>query len=94
MVVNHSTLPDDEALLKQMLVEFQDHHNKETGILLEQISLLRAQLYGRKSEKSKSGDGPQPLSLFDMPEPEVEDLEAPTETLVPAHTRKKVSVHS
>lgn len=89
MNVNPSTLPDDQALLKQMLVDFQDHHNKETDILLEQIRLLRAQLYGSKSEKGKSGDGPQPLPLFDMPEPVAEEQEAEEETHVPAHTRKK-----
>lgn len=89
MNFNPSTLPDDHTLLKQILVDFQDHHNKETDILLEQIRLLRAQLYGRKSEKGKSGDGPQPLPLFDMPEPTDEEQDAAEETHVPAHTRKK-----
>ena len=70
MNIKEATLPDDTALLKQMLVDFQGHHNKETTILLEEISLLRAQLYGRKSEKHGPVDGPQPLALFDMPEPE------------------------
>jgi transposase len=83
-----STLPDDHALLKQMLVDFQDHHNKETDLLLEQISLLRAQLYGRKSEKGKP-EGPQPLPLFDMPEPVDGQPEEAEETQIPAHTRKK-----
>lgn len=90
MNINATTLPDDTALLKQMLVDFQGHHDKETAILLEQISLLRAQLYGRKSEKSQSADGPQPLPLFDMPEPE-DGLEPPEDdpVEVPAHTRGK-----
>jgi len=35
-----------------MLLDFQGHYDKQTGILLEQISLLRVQLYGRKSEKN------------------------------------------
>jgi transposase len=70
-----------------MLVDFQGHHDKETGILLEEISLLRAQLYGRKSEKFKPTDGPQPLPLFDMPEPA--DNTEEKEIHVPAHDRKK-----
>lgn len=49
MNIKAATLPDDTTLLKQMLVDFQGHHDKETAILLEEISLWRAQLYGRKS---------------------------------------------
>ncbi len=55
-----ATLPDDPSLLKQILVDFRNHYDKETGILLEQIRLLRAQLYGRKSEKIVPADVPQP----------------------------------
>ncbi len=90
MNIKATTLPEDTTLLKQMLVDFQGHHDKETGILLEEISLLRAQLYGRKSEKFKPVDGPQPLPLFDMPEPTdgVDDTEE-EETHVPAHNRRK-----
>ena len=83
-----ATLPDDPILLKQMLVNFHNHYDKETGILLEQIQLLRAQLYGRKSEKIIPADGPQPLPLFDMPEPK-DDKEDAEEVHVPGHTRKK-----
>ena len=90
MNIEATTLPDDTTLLKQMLVDLQGHYNKQTGILLEEISLLRAQLYGRKSEKFKPVDGPQPLPLFDMPEPTdgVDDTEE-EETHVPAHNRRK-----
>ena len=88
MNIKATALPDNTVLLKQMLVDLQGHHNKQTDILLEEISLLRAQLYGRKSEKFKPVDGPQPLPLFDMPEPDTID-EAEEETHVPAHTRKK-----
>lgn len=87
MNVASSTLPEDPALLKQMLLDFQAHYNKQTGILLEEISLLRAQLYGPKSEKHASADGPQPLCLFDMPEPEEPVEEARAH--VPAHDRRK-----
>jgi len=88
MNIKASKLPDDSKSLKGMLLDFQDHYDKQTGILLEQISLLRAQLYGRKSEKCIPGESPQ-LSLFDMPEPVV-DEDAPEEEIhVPAHNRKK-----
>jgi transposase len=90
MNIEATTLPEDTSLLKQMLVDLQGHHNKQTDILLEEISLLRAQLYGRKSEKFKPVDGPQPLPLFDMPEPTdgIDETEE-EETHIPAHSRKK-----
>jgi len=90
MNIEAATLPDDITLLKQMLVDFQERYKKQTDILLEEISLLRAQLYGRKSEKFKPVDGPQPLPLFDMPEPAV-GIDEPEEKdiHVPAHNRKK-----
>lgn len=83
-----ATLPDDPSLLKQILVDFRNHYDKETGILLEQIRLLRAQLYGRKSEKIVPADVPQPLPLFDMPEA-VGDEDDAEEIHVPGHTRRK-----
>ena len=89
MISTAAKLPDDPTALKQMLVDFQRHFDKETSILLEQIRLLRAQLYGRKSEKVIPVDGPQPLPLFDMPEPEGLEDEAVEEIHVPGHTRKK-----
>ena len=88
MTIDIAKLPDDKLQLKQMLVDFQGRFDKETGILLEQIDLLRAQLYGRKSEKARPEGGPQPLPLFDMPEPSGEE-EKEEEVVVPAHTRKK-----
>jgi transposase len=88
MNINSSTLPDDSAELKQMLTDFQKHHDKETDLLLEEIRHLRAQLFGRKSEKGGSEGGPFPLPLFDMPEP-VEEEEGEADIHVPAHSRKK-----
>ncbi len=88
MNIAPSKLPDDSSQLKQMLVDFQKHHDKETGILLEEIRHLRTQLFGRKSEKFASEGGPQPLPLFDMPEPAGEE-EAEGDIQVPAHNRKK-----
>ncbi|MCP4119579.1 MAG: transposase, partial [Desulfobacteraceae bacterium] len=87
MKVDISTLPDDTIKLKQMLVDFQGHYDKETTILLEQINHLRAQLFGRKSEKIKCDNDAQPLFLFDMPEPEV--IEEEDEVHIPAYNRKK-----
>lgn len=95
MLLNASTLPDSPVDLKEIIVKLNDQvahlreaHDKEKDILLEQISLLRAQLFGRKTEKIPLEGGPQPLSLFDMPEPEGIE-EVVEETHVPAHTRKK-----
>ncbi len=91
-----TTLPDSPAELKGIVNELHQEnkdlrtrHDKETGILLDQISLLRAQLYGRKSEKIIPEDGPKPLPLFDMPEPEGDDDEDKGTIHVPAHDRKK-----
>ena len=88
MPINVSTLPDSPSALKEIIVKLRESHDKEKDLLLEQISLLRAQLFGRKSEKISQEGGPQPLPLFDMPEPEGID-EVKEETSVPAHTRKK-----
>jgi transposase len=90
-----SSLPDSLKVLKEIIVDqrgqisqLQAQYDKQTGILLEEISLLRAQLYGRKSEKHAPVDGPQPLPLFDMPEPE--EIDEPEEKIsIPAHVRKK-----
>ncbi len=93
------TLPDTPDALKGIVVdlhgqlaELRDVFDKETGILLEQIRLLRAQLYGRKTEQIVIEGGPQPLPLFDMPEPvdnEEEDDDEEDGIHVPAHTRKR-----
>ena len=88
MNITAEKLPENVQVLKQMLLDSQERFDKETGILLEQIRLLRQQLYGRKSEKISVPGSPQPLPLFDLPEPD--SLEPVVEkTEVPAHTRKK-----
>ena len=97
MEVDVATLPDTPDILKEIVVDLheqiddlKDIYDQETDILLEQIRHLRAQLFGRKSEKIVTEGGPQPLPLFDMPEPEAKDEEEKTkEVSVPAHTRKK-----
>ncbi len=59
------TLPDMPDDLKSLFLDLQreiavlrEKYEKETAFLLEQIRLLRAQLYGRKSEKIIPADGP------------------------------------
>jgi transposase len=93
MEINAATLPDTPSELKEIVIGLQgqmsdlrEAHNKETDILLEQIRHLRAQLFGRKSEKIQGG--PQTLPLFDMPEPAQED-EPDEKVHVPAHDRRK-----
>jgi transposase len=93
MEINAATLPDTPHDLKEIIIGLQGQiadlhevHDKETGILLEQIRHLRAQLFGRKSEKIQGG--PQTLPLFDMPEPAEED-EAEEKVHVPGHDRRK-----
>lgn len=87
MKMDMSTLPDTPDALKEIIVDLHTRFDRETDILLEQIRHLRAQLFGRKSEKMRPEGGPQPLLLFDMPEPEVK--EEADEIQVPAHHRKK-----
>ena len=83
MTHNTSTLPDDPQELKRLLRRAE----KENDLLREQVRLLYAKLFGKKSEKG----GPDPtgtqLPLFDMPEPEVEP--AKEEIEIPGHTREK-----
>ncbi len=90
MGFNASTLPDDTEVLKRMLVSLQERHNKETDILLEQIRFLRAQLFGRRSEKEPADALARQLPLFDMPEPDPsEDSASEEEVEVSGHSRKK-----
>ncbi len=79
--------------LKQIIDSFlkkEQGYLSEINNLKEQISLLKARLFGRTSEK-ESSDCKQ-LSLFEDPEEEYSDPEQPDEgeeVKVPAHTRKK-----
>ena len=98
MNIEPSTLPDNVDQLKAIIVDFQshyeekiadiqDHYEKKTGLLQEEIRLLKARQFGRKSEKIPSKDTGQ-LLLFDMPEPE--DAGQAEEVIeVSAHARKK-----
>lgn len=79
------TLPDDPAELKRIIVATERRYEKEVDLLREQIRLLQAQMFGKKSEKSTADSGVVQLSLFDMPEPEVE----PEPVEIPGHQRRK-----
>lgn len=75
-------LPNDLLALQKLIVGYE----KENQLLREQIRLLYARIYGKKSEKGDPSAGVQ-LSLFDMPEPEVETKAETRE--VAAHQRQK-----
>lgn len=83
-----TTLPENPEELKKIILRLQkdqERYEQENELLHEQVRLLYAQLFGKKSEKS--GASSQPLPLFDMPEPEMDrEVEA---VEVPTHTRKK-----
>ncbi len=80
------TLPDDPQKLKRIILETERRYEKENELLREQIRLLQAQMFGKKSEKGLADSGAVQIPLFDMPEPEVEVEE---EVEVPSHKRKK-----
>ena len=81
------TLPDDPEELKRIIFENERRYEKENELLREQIRLLQAQMFGKKSEKGAAASGAVQIPLFDMPEPEVEAEEEEVE--VPTHQRKK-----
>jgi transposase len=80
------TLPDDPEELKQIILATERRYEKENDLLREQIRLLQARMFGKKSEKGTADSGMQ-LPLFDMPEPEMEP--EPEQVEVPPHQRKK-----
>ena len=65
-----NTLPDDPVFLKQMIATLHEQHEQQMSILLEQIRLLRQELFGKKSEKLPADSTVVQLPLFDLPEPE------------------------
>ena len=82
------TLPDDPLELKEIIVKLKNHYEKEIDLLREQVRLLYARIFGKKSEKGGGENAGIQLPLFDMPEPEVDEAKE-EEVVVPAHTRKK-----
>ena len=81
------TLPDDPEQLKRIILENERRYEKENELLREQIRLLQAQMFGKKSEKGSGDSGGVQMPLFDMPEPEAEPEAEEVE--VPSHQRKK-----
>ena len=47
----NATLPDDPHILKGMIVELTMRYERQIDLMLEEIRLLRALRFGRKSEK-------------------------------------------
>jgi len=80
------TLPDNPLELKLLIVELQAQYEKQVSLLIEQIRLLRHNLFGVKSEKLPAAGTMQLIPLFDLPEPEALEPEL---VIVPTHSRKK-----
>lgn len=87
-------LPDDIKTLKEIIIEGFTHRDQENALLKEQIRLLQAMLYGRKSEKLQPATDEHQLRLDFGGEPVVEPVQSATEekeTKVPVkgHSRRK-----
>ncbi len=94
MISDISTLPDDPAELKRLIIELQQQKQKEQANLQKQIDLLHEELrraydklFGKKSEVFR-GLSPQ-LSLFDMPEPDDIESEPVEQVEISTHSRRK-----
>ena len=86
MVSKRSTLPDTVEALK----EIAHRYEVENNILREQVRLLRAQLFGRKTEKMRSVQDSNQALLFDEAEAYSSDEEAVKDEIeIKGHTRKK-----
>ncbi len=85
MIAEVETLPEDIVLLKEIIVTQRREYESYVHILEEQVRLLKAKVFGRKSDKLSESSGEQ-LQLFD-------EIEAtppePKEVNVPAHSRKR-----
>lgn len=85
MVPVPDALPDDVPALKQTVIEYAT----ENELLREQLRLLRAQLYGRTSERLVS-QAMEQLSLFVQPEfTPAPEPDPRSKTTVEKHERKK-----
>ena len=67
-------LPDDIKTLKEIIIEGFTHRDQENALLKEQIRLLQAMLYGRKSEKLQPATDEHQLRLDFGGEPVVEPV--------------------
>jgi transposase len=93
MKSEHENLPEDVESLKEVISSdrnYIDFLQKRTEHLEKQNRLLRARLFGRKSEKQAIGKDDNQLSLFDEAEGITEEVPAKEEKIVVAeHVRKK-----
>ena len=82
-------LPDNPKILKGILSETISDYKSELNILQEQVRLLRAHIYGPKTEKNRVDSTEQP-TLFDEAEgtEAVEEAATEKEITIPAHKRK------
>jgi transposase len=85
MVSNASTLPDNVEKLK----EITHRYEVENNILREQVRLLRAQLFGRKTEKSHAFQDSAQALLFNEAEACSPVEEVNEEIEIKGHKRKK-----
>ena len=93
-----TNLPDDIASLKGLVHNFADENQRysndirryeiENKLLREQVLLLTARLFGRKTEKLPQVNGAEQTILFDE-SPQSEEAPAEETIRVPEHTRKK-----
>jgi transposase len=89
MIPAIESLPEDSQALKAIIRDQAARHEKEISLLMDQIRLLRAQIFGRKSEKDVASSGPQQLLIFDEVLAPAEQAEEEAEITIPAHARKK-----
>jgi transposase len=93
MVSITKNLPDNLEELTEKVISLQESNNHfevENNILREEVRLLRAQLFGRKTEKIKPGQESAQALLFDEAEEySSAEEEVKEEVEVKAHNRKK-----
>jgi len=93
MISNALTLPDNIEGLKEKVIslaESNSHFEVENNILREQVRLLRAQLFGRKTEKhSLVFDDGQALLFNEAEEFSSVEEEVKEDIEIKAHNRKK-----
>lgn len=87
-------LPDDIKTLKEIIIEGFTHRDQEIALLKEQLGLLQAILYGRKTEKLQSATDEHQLRLDFGDEPVVEPTQVVPEEKeikvpVKGHSRRK-----
>jgi transposase len=84
MITELDKLPEDAAVLQEIIRTLTHEYH----ILEEQVRLLKAKFFGRKSEKLVD-DGSGQLQLFDEAEVSRQEPHEAEEIKIPAHTRKR-----